>query len=104
MEKLGLYFESLEDRYSKATIPGIRSKLKKIREFAIKLSYNHDIIKLQFGEALNHILKVKKVSGRKLAESLEVRPQTVTDWISGKFLPSYKHVGLVDKIEAIFEV
>ncbi|MBL6991351.1 MAG: helix-turn-helix transcriptional regulator [Bacteriovoracaceae bacterium] len=104
VEKLGLYFESLEDRYSKATIPGIRSKLKKIREFAIKLSYNHDIIKLQFGEALNHILKVKKVSGRKLAESLEVRPQTVTDWISGKFLPSYKHVGLVDKIEAIFEV
>ncbi len=104
VEKLGLYFESLDESYKKGTIPGIKSKLRKIREFAIKLSYNHDILKLQFGDALAHVLKVKKMRGTKLAELLDLRPQTVTDWISGKHLPSYIHTDKVEIIEEILDI
>tara|TARA_B100001971_G_scaffold213155_1_gene245582 strand:+ start:174271 stop:176301 length:2031 start_codon:yes stop_codon:yes gene_type:complete len=104
VEKLGIYFESLKGKYSGTTTPGIKSKLRKIRDFGIKLSYNHDIVKLQFGDSLAHILNIKKMSGTKLAQQLELRPQTVTEWISGKNLPSYKHLNKIGKIEDILEV
>ncbi|PIK14387.1 helix-turn-helix transcriptional regulator [Halobacteriovorax sp. JY17] len=104
IEKLGMYFESLEGKYSGSTTPGIKSKLRKIRDFGIKLSCNHDIVKLQFGDSLSHIMKIKKISGRKLAQQLNLRPQTVTEWMSGKNLPSYKHLRVIGKIEDILEV
>lgn len=102
--ELGLYFETLEKKYQKGTIPGVKSKLKKIREFSIKLSYNNEIIRLQFGESLSYILKQKNMSGTQLAELLGQRPATITDWASGRKIPSFQSLDVVAEIEKALDV
>ena len=103
-ESLGLFLETLDAKYSKGTVPGMRSKLRKIRNYAIKLSYNHDIAELQFGDSLLFVLKYKKMSGRKLAGLLGISSSAVNNWISGKKLPSTTHLDLIEKIEEILDI
>lgn len=104
--KLGDYFEKLTEKYQSGTIPGIKSKLKKIREFAIKLSYNNEIQKLQFGESLSYVLKQKNMCGSELAElvGLEHRPGTISDWTTGRSIPSFQSLNVVAEIERVLEI
>lgn len=101
---LGLFFDSLEKKYSKNSIPGMRSKIYKLRDYAMRISINSQITNMNFPESLSFILKEKGLSGTGLAEKLDMRPCTVTDWISGKINPSYEHLETVKKIEKILDI
>lgn len=101
---LGLFFDSLKKSYSESSIPGMRSKIHKLRDYAMRVSINSQITNMNFPESLSFILKEKQMSGTALAEKLDMRPCTVTDWISGKINPSYEHVETVKKIEKILDI
>jgi len=102
--KLGLFFESLNGKYGPSSIPGMKSKLRKIRDHAIRISINSKIKNLNFAETLSFILKGQDMSGTALAEKLNMRPCTITNWISGKINPSFKSMDVVRKIEKLLDL
>ncbi len=104
IENLGLFFDSLNNNYKKGTLAGMRNKINNLRSYAIKLSYNHQIISLPFGESLTYILNQKSMSARSLAQSLKLPITTVTPWVSGKKIPSIKNIEELKKIEQFLEL
>jgi len=97
--QLGLFLDSLEDRYQKETIAPMKSKIRKIRDHYIRISLDLNVADASYSAALDYLVKIRHDDIQQLAKEIGISFATLYRWVAGTSLPEQANLPAVEKLE-----